>query len=476
MAIDRERLERIVADVLKSIGKPGASTQAAPTFRGSAGDGVFETVEEAAEAAHLAQKQLAALSLEKRGEIVSAMRRAGEESAEALARSAIAETKMGRLEHKTLKNALAATKTPGLEDLRREVKVGAEGVLLEDAGPFGVIAAITPVTNPTSTVINNAISMVCAGNSVVFCPHPQAQQCTREAMVVLNRAIAEAGGPQNLLTSVKESTLRTTVEAMRHERTALICATGGEGVVKAALESGKKAIAAGPGNPPVLVDENVADVKKAARDIAEGAYFDNNMPCTCEKEIVALEKVAPELIRELRNYDCYLISPSEEPRVTRTVVQDGKMNRAMIGQDAAVILREAGITVPPTTRIAFFEAEPGHPLVQHEQLMPIIPLIRTRNFSQAVEIACQAEHGFGHTAIIHSANMERVTEFARAVRCTILVVNAPSYAWAGKEGEGWTTLTIAGPDSGEGLTSARTFTRKHYLVVSGALNPLTGTG
>jgi propionaldehyde dehydrogenase len=135
-----------------------------------------------------------------------------------------------------------------------------------------------------------------------------------------------------------------------------------------------------------------------------------------------------------------------------------------------VILREAGITAPSSTKIAFFETDPSHPLVEHEQLMPIIPLIRARNFSQAVEISCEAEHGFGHTAIIHSTNMQRVTEFARAIRCTVFVVNAPSYAWAGKEGEGRTTLTIAGPNSGEGLTSPRTFTRRHYIVVSGALN------
>lgn len=470
MAIDRQRLEQIVADVLRSVRGQGVA-QGGVEARPRGTNGLFDAAEQAVEAAFEAQKRLVALSIEKRAEIISAMRSAGEANAESLARSAISETRMGRLDHKREKNLLAATKTPGIEDLQRHVRVGAEGALLEDSGPFGVIAAITPVTNPTSSVINNSISMVAAGNAAAFCPHPQAQNCTTEAIVLINQAIVEVGGPPNLLTSVRESTLRTTVAIMKHDKTALICATGGGGVVRAALESGKKAIAAGPGNPPVIVDESVPDIRKAARDIVEGAYFDNNMPCTCEKEIIVLEKVAPELIRELRNYDSYLIPPSEESRVTSAVVQDGKINRALIGQDAAVILREAGITIPPTTKIAFFEANPNHPLVQHEQLMPIIPLIRARNFPQAVEIACQAEHGFGHTAVIHSANMQRVTEFARAIKCTVFVVNAPSYAWAGKEGEGWTTLTIAGPSSGEGLTSPRTFTRKHYLVVSGALNP-----
>jgi len=476
MAIDRQRLERIVADVLKSAGTAGAGTPAEVTFQSGESDGLFETMEEAVESAFVAQKELAALSLDKRGEIITAMRRAGEENAEALAKSAIAETRMGREEHKRLKNLLAATKTPGMEDLPRRLKVGANGSLLEDGGPFGVIAAITPVTNPTSTVINNSISMVCAGNSVVFCPHPQAQRCTSEAMVVMNRAIQSAGGPPNVLTSVRESSLRSTVVAMKHEKTALVCATGGGAVVRAALESGKKAIAAGPGNPPVLVDENVDDMRKVARDIVEGAYLDNNMPCTDEKEIIVLDKVAPELIRELKNHDAHLISPSEEPRMTRTIVQDGKINRAFIGQDAADILGECGITAPASTKIGFFETDANHPLVQEEQLLPIIPLVRARSFSQGVEIACRVEHGFQHTAVIHSANIQRVTEFARAIKCTVFVANAPSYAWAGKEGEGWTTLTIAGPSSGEGLTSARTFTRRHYLIVSGALNPFARAG
>jgi propionaldehyde dehydrogenase len=317
--------------------------------------------------------------------------------------------------------------------------------------------------------------MVAAGNSVVFCPHPGAKRCTLQAMIYLNEAILTAKGPRNLLTAVDEPTLRVVVQAMKSPEVDLICATGGAGVVRAALEANKKAIVAGPGNPPVIVDET-ADLDKAARDIIEGAAFDNNIPCVAEKIIVAVDAVADSLLRAMRNKGAYQVTGSDITRLTNLVIADGEVNKAYIGKDATVILDAIGVRASDDTRLITLETERDHPLVQHEQLMPVLPLVRVRDFERAVEVALEVEHGFGHTAVIHSRNTAHITRYARVAGTTIFVANAPSYAWVGLEGEGFPSLTVAG-SSGEGITSARSFVQmRHIIYGGGMLNAAVGLG
>ncbi|HIE53243.1 MAG TPA: aldehyde dehydrogenase family protein, partial [Armatimonadetes bacterium] len=383
------------------------------------------------------------------------------------ARLAVEETGLGRVEDKIIKNELAAKLTPGIEDLPVRVLSGDTGLMVIEGAPYGVICAITPCTNPVATITSNAIAMTAAGNSVVFCVHPYSKRCSLEMMVHLNEAIIAVGGPRNLLTSVAEPSIRKAKAAMESPKTQLVSATGGGGVVRAALASGKKVIAAGPGNPPVIVDET-ADLEKAARDVVVGAAFDNNIPCVAEKILIALDPIAEPLVRAMRNHRAVLVSGPDERRLTELVVKEGEMNREYIGKDATVILRDAGIDAPRDTLLALIDVDKDHPLVQHEQLMPVLPLVRVRTFEQAVEVAVEVEHGFQHTAVIHSRDVMRITQFARAIGTTIFVANAPSYAWVGLEGEGWLSMTVSGP-TGEGITSPRSFVRQRHLVYAGGM-------
>jgi propionaldehyde dehydrogenase len=474
MNIDEAKIERIVGEVVRRVQelqeqqrKPSAS--GAPQAAGATkGPGIFETVDEAVAAARQAFTALGEMGLAGREKAVAGIRSAGRASAQETARLAVEETGMGRFEHKVIKNEAASDLTPGAELLATETLSGDKGVMLTERTPFGVILAITPSTNPTSTVISNAIAMVAAGNAVVFSPHPGAARCTIRQIEVLNNAIVGAGGPASLLTTVSEPSLRVVVEAMKHPGIDLICATGGAAVVRAALESGKKTVAAGPGNPPVIVDET-ADLERAARHIVEGAAFDNNIVCVCEKEIIALDRIADDLKREILRRGVVEVSAGDLPAVTRLLFgEDGQLNRALVGRDAPVILRQAGIAADNQVRLALAETDESHPLVQHEQLAPIIPFLRTRTFDEAVALAIRAEQGFRHTAVIHSRDIERITKFGRAIRSTVFVANAPSYAWTGLEGEGYVSMTIAGA-TGEGLTDCRTFTRRRHSVLSGHL-------
>ncbi len=467
MQIDENQIRQIVEDVMRAL-QPTAS---APTAHGLApdpeGHGVFRTVEDAIGAADEAQRAFAALGLEKRKEIIAAVRRCGDEHAEMLARLAVDETRMGRYEDKVLKNRFNARYAPGVEDLPSEYGRNESGSVVQVYDPVGVVAAIAPVTNPTSTIINNAILILSAGNAVVFCPHPSARACSQKAMTLLNEAMVAAGAPRNLLTCLAEPDIRSAGAIMKHPRVRLVNATGGPGVVRAALESGKKAIAAGPGNPPVVVDET-ADLRRGARAILRGASFDNDLPCICEKEIIVVDAVAGDLMRELKAAGAYELTGREIEAVTNLVWRDNALNKAYVGKDASVILRDAGVSVSGDPRLAVFEAPRDHPLAVHEQLMPVLPLLRARDFSEALELAATLEHGFRHTAIIHSRLLGRIQAFTDRMACTLTVVNAPSVEGNGPPGSGYLAMTLAGP-TGEGFTRPRNYTRQRriYTAVDG---------
>jgi len=463
--IDENRIRAIVEEVVRSI----ASEREVPSPpRAAAGDGIFPDVDSAVDAAEAAQRELMGLSLEKRKEIIEAIRKTTKENAEEFARMTIEETGMGRYDHKVIKHHIAADLTPGVEDLETRAWSGDHGLTIQEMAPYGVIGSITPSTHPVPTVVSNAIGMIAAGNSVVFNAHPRGKNVTAHALRKINRAIASAGGPPNLLTMVEDPTIETAQAIFKHPKIALLVITGGPGVVKAAMSSEKKVIAAGPGNPPVVVDET-ADIDKAARDIIEGAIFDNNLLCISEKEVLVVEAVADELKRCFKNHGAYELTPSQIDQLTGLAFQEGRggeprLNRDLVGRDARVLAERIGLSVGDDVRILIGETEFEHPFVQHEQMMPFLPIVRVPDVRRAIDLAVQAEHGFGHTAIMHSKNVENMSIMARKVNTVIFVKNGPSSAGLGIGGEGYNTFSIA-TTTGEGITSPRTFTRMRRCVL-----------
>ncbi|MDE0398762.1 MAG: aldehyde dehydrogenase [Candidatus Poribacteria bacterium] len=472
--IDEKQIEEIVSQVLKTL-QQGGSTAVQPTLSGGASTasraGVFATAAEAIAAAKTAQAAFVKLGFAKRREIIEAIKAVSLANAERLADLAVQDTNMGNAAHKVMKNEGAVTLSPGVEDLISEAISGDSGTLLIEYVPFGVINSITPTTNPTSTVINHAIIMLSAGNAVVFSPHPNARDCTEETMHVINEAIVKAGAPPNLLTSVANASLRTAKEIMEHPDIAMLVATGGASVVKAALSSGKKTIAAGPGNPPAIIDET-ADVQEAAKHVIAGTSFDNNLLCIGEKALFVIESVANETVRELTQNNGHLLNASQLQDLEAVVSENGESNKEYIGKDATTILNAAGITAPAGTVAIVVEVPADHNFVINEYLMPILPVVRCRDFDEALAGALRAEGGRGHTAVLHTNNTKRITQFNKAMDCSVVVINAPSYASCGLEGEGFLAMTIAGP-TGEGYTRPRTFTRQRRLTVANNLSAHT---
>ena len=455
--------EKMVQDIVQEV---VAKMQISSDVSGK--KGVFSDMNEAIEASKKAQKIVAKMSMDQREAIISKIREKIKENAEILARMGVEETGMGNVGHKILKHQLVAEKTPGTEDITTTAWSGDRGLTLIEMGPFGVIGAITPCTNPSETVLCNTIGMLAGGNTVVLNPHPAAIKTSIYAVNLLNEASVEVGGPENIAVTVEHPTMETSDVMMKHKDIHLIAATGGPGVVTAVLSSGKRGIGAGAGNPPALVDET-ADIRKAAEDIVNGCTFDNNLPCIAEKEIVAVDSIADELLHYMVNEQgCYMISKEEQDALTEVVLKGGRLNRKCVGRDAKTLLGMIGITVPDNIRCITFEGPKEHPLIAEELMMPILGVVRAKDFDDAVEQAVWLEHGNRHSAHIHSKNVDNITKYAKAIDTAILVKNGPSYAALGFGGEGYCTFTIASR-TGEGLTSASTFTKRRRCVMTDSL-------
>ena len=434
------------------------------------GDNLFPDADSAVEAAGQAYRQLNDLPLSVREQMIAHIRRVMRENAQVLAYEAWQETGMGRYEDKIQKNLLNANKAPGTEIMPPTAWTGDDGLTLVEYAPYGVIGAIIPSTNPTSSVICNAIGMVAAGNAVIFNAHPGARACSNHTVQLVNQAIVEAGGPSNLVCAIAEPTIETAQQIMGHPGVQLLAVTGGAGVVKAAMSRGKRAVCAGPGNPPVVVDET-ADLDQAGRDIVRGASFDNNIICIDEKEIFAVAAIADELKRVMCAHGAYEINSQQLKRLMKSIFvqvpphgQHGAMNKAFIGKNAGVLLKEIGIDAGDEVRLVLVEVERDHPLVLSEQMMPIIPLVRVRNADEGIDLAKVSEHGFRHTAVMHSKNLDNLSRMAREMDCSIFVKNAPSFAGVGYGGEGFCSFTIASP-TGEGVTSPISFSRIRRCVL-----------
>lgn len=456
MSVNEQELKAIVQEVLARMERKSDS-----------GLGLFDDMNEAIAAAKKAQKVMQKMPMDFREKIISNIRRKTIEQAEIMAKMGVEETGMGNVGDKILKHKLLAEKTPGTEDITTTAWSGDRGLTLIEMGPFGVIGAIAPSTNPSETVLCNSIGMIAGGNAVAFCPHPSAARVSNYAVNLVNEASMEAGGPENLVVALHKPSLEASNIMMKHKDISLIAATGGPGVVTAVLSSGKRGIGAGAGNPPALVDET-ADIPKAALDIINGCTFDNNLPCIAEKEIVAVAQIADELFYHLSQNGGYAISKEQQDALANVVLTPKGLNRKCVGRDAKTLLKMIGIDAPADTRCIIFEGPKEHPLIAEELMMPILGMVRARDIDDAIEQGVWLEHGNRHSAHMHSKNVEHLTRFGKEIDTAIFVKNAPSYAALGFGGEGYCTFTIASR-TGEGLTSASTFTKRRRCVMADSL-------
>lgn len=478
MDISSQEIEAIVRQVLEKVVVPSVASpvaqpaEPAVVISGKNGDmGVFEQVDDAVEAAWKAQRIWATrYKIEDRQRIVEAIRVCARAHVEEWCHKIVEETGMGRYEDKVEKHLATINKTPGPECLSTEALTGDSGLMLEEYAPFGVICSITPTTNPTETIINNAISMISGGNTVVFNVHPRAKRVSADCLQALNQAIVDAGGPENLITMTREPTMENVDKMAVNPKIRLMAGTGGMGMVNTLLRSGKKCIGAGAGNPPVIVDET-ADVELAAQKIYEGASFDNNILCFAEKEAFVAEANYDGFLYNIQKAGAYLLTPQQTEQLTRICLNPPKSggeytaNKEWVGKNAGEILKQVGITVPDSCRLAVCEVTADHPFVLAEQMMPILPIVRCRSFKEAEEAALRAEHGNRHTASIFSRDVYHMTEFARLIETTIYVKNSCTKAGVGIGGEGHCTMTIAGP-TGEGITCAKSFCRRRRCVLA----------
>ncbi|MFD2694371.1 aldehyde dehydrogenase family protein [Sporolactobacillus shoreicorticis] len=431
-------------------------------------DGVFDTVDEAVKAAKKAQKLYFHVSLARRKKVIQAIRDTLLPEIEEIARMGYEETNMGNLQDKIQKNYLALTNTPGVEDLNTltQVLTGDDGMTLYELCPYGVIGAIAPSTNPTETLINNAIGMLAAGNAIYFSPHPGAKNSSACLIQKLNRIVSEASGIDNLIVTIKEPSIEAAQAMMVHPDINLLVVTGGPGVVSQAMKSGKKVMGAGAGNPPTLVDET-ANIEKAAVDIVDGASFDNNLPCIAEKNVVVVNKVADFLLYNMEKAGAFYVKELSDIKKLEALTVTAKQtpNKKYVGKSAEKILQDAGVSYNGHPRLVLVESTPDMPFAKIEMLMPVVPFIRVPDFDAALAVCLELEHGLHHTATMHSENVTRLNKVAREMQTSIFVKNGPSFAGIGFKGEGPTTFTIATP-TGEGTTSARNFARVRRCVLT----------
>ncbi len=482
--IDDGTVRHVVEEVLKRLGQTPESTtfSGVETASGSKWTaphrrstkrrhGVFEDADEACEAAQDAFLQLRDQGLAARMKVVEIVKSLCDKNANSWGKLEMDETRIGRLDHKIEKLQIVKL-TPGVEWLHPDAMSGDHGIMLEEHTPFGVIGGVTPVTHSVPTLSSNVVSIVSAGNAVVFNPHPGGARCAATAVRAFNEAINREIGIDNLICAVEHPTLESFDAISKNDLVRLLVVTGGPGVVNAAMKSGKRSVCAGPGNPPVLVDET-AGLDKAARDIIYGAAYDNNLLCIGEKEVFVVDAVYRQFIQAFENAGAYKLTQGQLDRLEKEVFtyeDDGGgcshpvLNREMVGKDATTLAEIAGTRAPRGTEMIFAETDAEHAFVVEEQMTSMIPVVRVRDVEEGIACAVNAEHGYKHSSIIHSRHVDNMTTMARALDSTLFVKNGPSTSGLGLGGEGYLTYSIA-TTTGEGITTPETFTRKRRCVM-----------
>jgi aldehyde dehydrogenase len=460
--------EDLIRDVVQQVlARMGTGAPPAVNGRSYAGRyGIFTCVDEAVAAATQAFEQLSERTLEDRKRIIDHIRRISIDQCVELGTMEMNETKIGRLEHKIEKLKTLGLRTPGVEFLRSEVFSGDHGLAVIEHAPFGVIGCITPVTHSLPTITGNAVSMIAGGNTLVVNPHPSGKRVAVEGVRRFNQAIYQDLGIDNLICVLAEPTIESADAVFAHRDVKLICVTGGPAVARAALKSSKRAIVAGPGNPPVVVDET-ADLDRAARAIILGAAYDNNLLCIAEKEVFVVDEVFDAMLAAMDRAGAARLNAREVDALTKVAIatvgegadRHDVAAKDFIGQDAAVLAKAAGKQVSPKTELLFAETDETNPFVPVEQMMPFVPFVRCRNVDEAIAKAKHYEHGYRHTSLIHSNNVRNMTKMGRALDTTLFVKNGPCMASLGLGGEGYLSFSIATP-TGEGVTTPLTFTRE----------------
>jgi len=484
MQINENLIRSVVEQVLNEV-RNKQTSPAVSTAHGASNAmgryGLFTNVDDAVRSARTAFEQLRERSSADRRRIIAHIRRISLDNCVELGTMEMEETKVGRLKHKIEKLKTLGEKTPGVEFLKTECFSGDHGLAVIEHAPFGVIGAITPVTHSLPTITGNAVSMIAGGNTLVVNPHPSGKRVAAEGVRRFNQAIHADLGIDNLICLICEPTLETAQQLFKHRSVALICVTGGPAVARAALNSGKRAVVAGPGNPPVVVDET-ADLDLAARCIIQGAAYDNNLLCIAEKEVFVVGSVYDAMMSAMERAGAVRLSISEVDRLTQAALQpvgEGTekhfaARKELLGQDAIKLAAAVGRIIDPNVELLFGETKADHPFVHTEQMMPFVPFVRCQDFDECVRFAQLAEHGYRHTAIIHSRNVRNMTKMARAMDTTLFVKNGPCMASLGLGGEGYLSFSIAGP-TGEGVTTPLTFTRERRCSLIEDLHVLGGT-
>ena len=466
MQISETVVRNVVQEVLRRLGGDGTVASPGPNGSHVGRFGLFTDADAAVAAARDAFEQLSRRTIEDRRRVISHIRRIAIDQCVELGTLEMEETKIGRLAHKIEKIKSLGLMAPGVEFLRSEVFSGDHGLAVIEHAPFGVIGAVTPVTHSLPTITGNAVSMIAAGNTVVFNPHPSGRKIAAEGVRRYNEAIYRDLGIDNLLCVIVEPTLDSANKIFKHRDVALLCVTGGPGVARAAMQQSKRAIVAGPGNPPVVVDET-ADLDRAARSIIRGGAYDNNLLCIAEKQVFVVQPVFDAMMAAMERAGAVRLNAREIEALTKAAIAtagEGEHkhdvpHKDFIGKDAAVLARAAGKNIPADVEIVFGETDESNPFVPVEQMMPFLPFVRARDIDHAIEMAVRSEHGFRHTAIIHSHDVVHMTKMGKAVDTTLFVKNGPSPAGLGLGGEGYCSFSIAGP-TGEGITTPLTFTRE----------------
>lgn len=428
--------------------------------------GVFSSINDAIIFSKGAYMQYAKLTLNERQEIIDNVKKELYPLLPEIAKMIVKETCMGNVEDKIKKMELALTKTPGVDDLITEVKTGDYGMTLYELSAYGVICAIGPCTSPVATLINNTISMLAAGNSVIYIPHPRAIDVTQFVTEKISIAIRNVCGIENLVVTMGESSMSITNEIITHPDISMVVSTGGADVLRRVMTCGKKVIGAGPANPVTIVDET-ADVSKAAVDIVKGASFDNNIMCVSEKSIVAVSSIVDNLINEMKKNGAYYIDNLEDisKLTSTTTTLDSYPNKALEGKSACAILEAAGITHPKDIKLIVVESNKEHPFAILEMKMPLIPIIRVNDFEEAMETALEIEQDYQHTATIHSQNIQRLNFAAKVMQTSVFIKNGSSLAGIGFCGAGDASFTIS-TTTGEGTTTARHFARRRRCTLT----------
>ena len=415
-AVSTEQTVRtVVQEVLAQLAK---SNGVASNNGHSNGDwGVFNNVDDAVAAANAAFEKLKSASMEDRGKAIQIVKDICFDQAEELGTAELAETQIGRLDHKIEKLQIIK-RVPGIEYLKCDAVTGDNGLTVTEYAPFGVIGSITPVTHSLPTLAANFVNMVSAGNTIVVNPHPSGAGIACEGVRRFNKAIYEAIGINNLVTIIGTPTIESADEIFQHRGVKLLCVTGGPAVARAALASNKRAIVAGPGNPPVVVDET-ADIDNAARSIVTGAAYDNNLLCIGEKEVFAVESIFDQLMDSVGRSGGYRLNASQIDALTKAAFSPPKetgghwmLNRDLVGKDPSVLAAAIGLSIPAGTQILYGETDTSNPFVPEEQMMPFVPFVRARCADHAIEMALEFEHGFRHTGIIHTTNVKNMTRWA----------------------------------------------------------------